>query len=329
MPTPSTIDITARDRRLLRALYESRFLTLSHITALFFEGKAPAAQQRVLKLKRDGFVREQVGRKTSEPARISLTRAAFEYLTRHELLAGYPMMRWDSLADRLSIKPETVAHEVAVLDVRVAIERGLAESGLDLLEYSTWPRLFTFSLSPHPSPENGDRDSYALTPDSLIRFRDDEGTSYTFFVEVDRSSEDRARLLEKALAYKVLQAEHQALLRSRLGGPTTGAPIPIAALFVFQSRADGAGNSRMSRNNFIERVTARTNLQRLIYAATFEDATRDPLGSVWLRPKEYRAALAGTPYDPADMAELRNPPRRPERDRLVDERVRLVNPFGQ
>lgn len=329
MPTPSTIDITARDRRLLRALYESRFLNLSHITALFFEGKAPAAQQRVLKLKRDGFVREQVGRKTSEPARISLTRTAFEYLMRNELLAGYPVMRWDSLADRLSIKPETVAHEVAVLDVRVAVERGLDEVGLELLEYSTWPRLFTFSLSPHPSAENGGRDSYALTPDSLIRFRDAERSSYTFFVEVDRSSEDRARLLEKALAYKALQAEHQALLRTRLGASPTGAPIPVAALFVFQSRADGIGNSRMSRNNFIERLAANTNLQRLIYAATYEDVTRDPLGKVWLRPKEYRAALVDTPYDPAGMAEVRNPPRRPERDRLVELRARLVDPFGQ
>lgn len=332
MESKTEVDIRDRDERLLRALYESRFLMYSHIAALFFDGKKPAAQKRVYKLKRAGFLREQSNRKLSELSRVSLTRQALEYLTAEGLLAGYPRMRWESLAERLDVKPTKVDHERTVLDVRVSLEGALQEAGLTLVEFSTWPRLFTFQLSPHPNPPADGTGSslYQLEPDALLRFASESNTAYTYFIEVDRSSENRRRLLDKALGYKALQAQHQHLLKTRLGMSRDSVePVRIAALFIFQSRADGTGNAAMSRNNFIELVCAKTSMEKLIYAATYEDVRRDPLGKIWLRPKEYRAALTQTNYDPADLPARFIPTRRPERDRLIRESDSLVNLFGQ
>src|SRR5690349_3187740 len=83
------IELQSRDFALLRGLFESRVMTLSHAAALFFDGKKEMAKKRLQKLKAAGIVRERP-RHFSDPSILFLTRRAFELLRDHGYLVDYP-----------------------------------------------------------------------------------------------------------------------------------------------------------------------------------------------------------------------------------------------
>ena len=65
--------LQARDLALLKGLFESRLMTLAHVTAIHFEGAAEAAKKRVQKLKASGYLAERP-RRAYDPSILHLTR---------------------------------------------------------------------------------------------------------------------------------------------------------------------------------------------------------------------------------------------------------------
>ena len=51
----NSIEFQARDFALLRGLFESRVMTVAHISAIYFEGKSHYAIKRLRKLKSAGI----------------------------------------------------------------------------------------------------------------------------------------------------------------------------------------------------------------------------------------------------------------------------------
>jgi len=85
-------------------------------------------------------------------------------------------------------------------------------------------------------------------------------------------------------------------------------------LFVLQSAE--------RRNNLAEALL-RNNppILSLVWLTTLDEITRDPLAAIWIRPIDYRGALASTPHDITAPARSRKYRRSGERDSLVEERV--------
>ena len=73
LKSPLGIALQERDLEILRGLFDSRVLTLSHIARLYFEGREEAAKKRVQKLKSAGFITERP-RRAYEPAVLYLTK---------------------------------------------------------------------------------------------------------------------------------------------------------------------------------------------------------------------------------------------------------------
>lgn len=341
-------DLEPRDKKILRALYEARFLNLDHIAALFFASDAGApdaqrkayqnAQQRVYKLRRKGYCKASEQDPFGNPVRISLTRQGFDYLRVNGLLEGYSVYSWETVSDRINVAPTRIPHETAVLDVRCRLQREAIARGLEVVEFATWPKLFLFDLPTRAQPDGANRDrsfdqeensqGCQVKADGFLRLHDSEGEEGRYFLELDRATKVRKNLVGKILGHRLLQTSYNDLLAQRVGlTPHPGRKIAAPVLFVFQSSEDSEQGSIEIRNNAVERVAKETKIQTLMYAATFHDVMRDPFGHIWLRPKEYRAALSGTQYDPALLPERFTPVRRPGRDALIA-RLELVSPFG-
>src|SRR5690242_14106355 len=104
-----SIVIQDRDLQLLLGLFESRVMTVRHLSALFFDGRLEAARKRVQKLKAAGYLAERP-RKAIEPSVHFLTRKSFRLLSERGLLDGYPRLGKTALEKRAKVSPLTLAH---------------------------------------------------------------------------------------------------------------------------------------------------------------------------------------------------------------------------
>src|ERR1700683_4819739 len=123
---PIGIRLEPRDFLLLRELVESRVMTLSHATSLHFGGLPDAAKKRVQRLKATGFIAERP-RKTFEESVLFLTRRAFRTLQDEGHLAEYPKLSLSVWDKRAKVSPLTINHELAVMEVKVAFSKAIAE----------------------------------------------------------------------------------------------------------------------------------------------------------------------------------------------------------
>jgi predicted nucleic acid-binding protein len=56
--TRAEVELQERDLAILQGLFESRLMTLNHVTHLYFNGHSEAAKKRIQRLKEDRYVRE-------------------------------------------------------------------------------------------------------------------------------------------------------------------------------------------------------------------------------------------------------------------------------
>jgi hypothetical protein len=55
---------------------------------------------------------------------------------------------------------------------------------------------------------------------------------------------------------------------------------------------------------------------------TFAEVTTDPLGPIWIEPRDYRTATDGTPFDTSRQIPAYAYRRQPEREALVEAKIR-------
>jgi len=287
-------------------------MTLAHASALYFDGRYDAASKRVQALKSAGLVGDR-RRRVGEPSLLYLTKKSFDHLTESGQLVDYPRLTPEQFAKRSRISDATLNHELAVMDVRVAIEGSLAgASGHGVEEFTTWPLLSQFTAT-HPVQ----RQRVIVRPDGFLRVvetvDDDASGEYRFFLELDRSNEVQRLLAEKALCYRDYYASGE--FARRCGADKARyKDYPFRVLFVLQNAE--------RRNNLAERLmNCVPPVKVQAWLSTRDEVLRDPLGKVWVCPLDYAHATAGTAYAPEHWRGAGGYVRRGERERLVEERI--------
>lgn len=288
-------------------------MTLAHAAAMHFGGSREAAKKRVQKLKAAGFIGER-SRKVYEPSILFLTRRGFELLHGRGMLQDFPRMTWPSLERRLQVSELTLWHELAVLDVKAAISSAVQkEAAYDITEFSTWPALMEFTASV------GTMTEVLVRPDGFLRIREQAADGifeHTFYLELDRSTETLDTLARKALCY--LNHYQTGGLALRFGHDHSEyRDFPFRVLMVFKTAE--------RRNNAAERLlTQNPPILTQVWLSTLDEVKENPLGPVWIRPRDFRTAVAGTIYAVGQSGRQMVYCRQAERDRFIEKAVMKV-----
>lgn len=285
--------VQPRDLHFLRGLYDSRVMSLTHAAVLSFNGRPDAAKKRIQKLKALGLVGARK-RQMCEPAILFLTRIGFDLLQQQEQLTDLPRFTWQQLERRLQVSELTLRHELEVMDVKAAIHSAIVKAPrFAICEFSTWPLLFQFEAAPHTGPD------VLVKPDGFLRIHETERHEvfeHSFFLEVDRSTETLDTLASRALCY--LNFYQRGGLAVRFGAAASDyKDYPFRVLMVFKTAE--------RRNNFAERLlTGRPPILTQVWLSTIEEVKTNPLGPIWIRPRDYRAVTDGTPFKPVPAASM-------------------------
>jgi hypothetical protein len=285
------IRLEPRDFALLRELVESRVLTLRHATALHFGGRPHAAKKRIQRLKAAGFIAERP-RKTFEESVLFLTRRALQVLHDDGHLADFPKISLSSFDKRAKVSDLTIRHELAVMEVKVAFTKAVAERpALALVQFSTWPRLFSFVS---PVSFSGVRMApQPIKPDGFVRLHEPVNSAvkqHVFFLEVDLKSENVDKLAGKGIAYlHYYSSGGFAVWRGASHDEYKQHPFRVLAVFSNERRKENVAR-RLLENN--------PPIRHQWYLSTLADAIRDPLGAIWTTPADYAAGQANSTAKP-------------------------------
>jgi hypothetical protein len=311
------ISLQDRDVKLLRGLFECRVMTNDHATALYFEGKNEAAKKRLQKLKAAGLMSERP-RRAFEPSVLFLTRKGLVLLQGQSVLNDYPLFDLPALDRRARVSDLTIRHELEVMDVKTAFHAAIkVVPKFAIPEFSTWPLLNEFTAY---RPGQHGRE-VLVKPDGFILIHETEadGSKFerAFFLEVDRSTESQETLVGKAGCYFEYYKSGDFAVRNR-GSRDEYKQFPFRVLMVFKTVE--------RRNNTAERlVQSNLPILKQVCLATFEEVARDSLGTIWIRPFDYREATKGTPFAPERQLPARQYRHQPERDQFVESRIQKLS----
>src|SRR5438128_643172 len=93
------LELQDRDIEIFLGLFESRLMTLEHLTRLYFNNRSEAAKKRVQLLKSGRYLGER-GRKLYEPSILYLAERAFTALLERGALQECPRLTWNQLKKR-------------------------------------------------------------------------------------------------------------------------------------------------------------------------------------------------------------------------------------
>lgn len=310
------ISLEARDITLLRGLFESRVMSSVHVASLYFNGSRDAAIKRLQKIKAAGLVGERK-RHVSEPSILYLTRKGFTVLQGRNLLLEYPPLPATAFERRANVSELTIRHELEIMDVKTAFHVAISNlERLSIDQFSTWPRLSEFEVT---RPGYGGRET-PVRPDGFIRINVQGEFVETYFLEVDRSSKTQDKLVAQAMCYREYYFGGGFAVRN---GTTRDKfkEFPFRVLIVCKS-AD-------RRNNTAERLLlSNPPISTMVWLSTLAEVTANPLGPIWIRPQDYRPAVAGTRFDVDRKGKaIVNHPQ-PERNAVVEaqiQRFRLLS----
>jgi hypothetical protein len=285
---------------------EARVMTHKHVTALFFSGRPHAARKRLQILKSAGLIAERP-RKNFDLAVLHLTKEALRLLRDQGILGSYPTLTLSEHEARVRVSDITIRHELAVMDVKASLCAAIAESNTtSVVEFTTWPQLIKFECAPLGIQA-------LIKPDGFIQIKTKNETRelvHSFYLELDRSTESQSMLIHRANCYLAHLKSRRFAVRSSAKG-TDFREHPFRVLFVFKSAE--------RRNNTIEALL-RNNPPILtqIWLTTLEECMHDPLGAIWLRPVEYRDAVASTTFAVEKLKHSRYYQRNSRRDALIE-----------
>lgn len=309
----NSLQLQPRDLALLRGLFECRIMTGAHVATLFFDGKREYTKKRLQKLKAAGFIGERT-RRVNQPSILFLTRKGFTLLQRGDHLSGLPVPGARSFEDRAQVRELTLQHELEIMDVKAAFHAALAgDESFALQEFSTWPLLHQFEIA-----RDGDGASVRVKPDGYLSIHEwEEGTSgfvHDCFLEVDRSNETQDVLVAKANAYRNYYNTGGFAVRHG-ATPADFQSFPFRVLLVMKSAE--------RRNNTAERLVQNNPpILKMTWLTTLAEVMSDPLGAIWIRPDDYRAATAGTPFDAERVTPVGVYRRLTEREAWVETKIK-------
>jgi hypothetical protein len=312
------IVLQPRDFAFLRTLLESRILTAAHVSVLHFDGKHEMAKKRLQKLKAAGVIDER-RRRVSDPALLFLTTKGLKLLKENGILAEYPESHIPTLVKRSRVSDLTIRHELEVLDVRAAFHKSLKGNPMSKIEeFCTWPACYEFK-----SMRSGVGREIPVKPDGFIRIHENEPNGglfeHDFFLEVDRSTEVQDTLVNRAACY--VEYYKSGGFAEWMGG-TRDKPdeYPFRVLVVL--------NTAERRNNLAERLLQiNPPIFARVWLTTFAEVKNDPLGKIWIRPRDYRDVIKGTQFDFGRERKAWAYRRQTEREMLVEAKIKKIGLF--
>jgi hypothetical protein len=198
------------------------------------------------------------------------------------------------------------------MDVKAAFHTALAKSEkFSIHQFQTWPQLYEFSAD-----RSGRGAEILVKPDGFINFHEKESDGIyerVFFLEVDRSTEKQDILVDRAACYVNFYRHGGFAVRN--GAPRSEfQKFPFRVLMVFKNAE--------RRNNTAERLLNNNPaILTQICLTTLAEVTADPLGTIWIEPKDYRAATDGTRFDTSRQIRAFGYRSQPEREALVEAKI--------
>ena len=157
------VDLQPRDVRLLRTLFEQKFLSREQIRDYFFDGRKRYADERVWKLRRFGWIEKFRAVFASRQLYVA-TKAAYKFFCEQSVEVPVPFEMPDF---------RTVSHDLLVTDIRFLFERiGFGRS---------WVSERVWRMG---------RSAGHWAPDAVIHI---EGDPYALEVECVQKTDDRYR----------------------------------------------------------------------------------------------------------------------------------------
>jgi hypothetical protein len=286
----SGIKLQPRDFALLRGLFESRLMTLAHITHLYFAGQKETAKKRVQKLKASGVIRERP-RRVSDPSILHLTWKGYLSLRDTGYVDDDSRLTPKQFSRRMRVSTLTLSHEIAIGDVQCACTLAMRVlTDFQLLEFNVWPRRFAFTV---------DREfgRICVQPDGYLRILEngaERQSELHFFLEVDRGTETIERLADKCVNYRQYQ-------RSGRYAEFCGHSRDNANARSFQVLV--ICKSEQRRDNLAERLLQlQPPFSTMVLITTLSEYDRDSLGKIWMTPSAFRRRVAIRPLH--DSAKL-------------------------
>lgn len=276
-------------------------MTVEQIAKLHFNGSRENTYKGLQRLKKAGYLKERK-RHVTQPSVLLLAGKSYELLKAKGLLADYPEFSKSAEEKRSQVSAATIEHELAVMDVKAAIVPALAEP-FKAVEFTTWPRLIEFQVM-HPRSGN----PLTIKPDGFIRIHEGNQYEYTFYLELDRSTEKVDTLVSRAIGY--VQYYRSGGLAVKYGKDrSANYEHPFRVLMVFKSA---------ERRNNVALELLKVPILTQVWLATLGEVMVDPLGPIWIRPLDVRDKLTGTPFL---KTSLKNYERYPEREAFIENRV--------
>lgn len=261
---------------ILLTLFESRSATVAHVADIHFSGRMAPAKKALQRLRESGHA---VSRCRSRSALVySIAVPGIRTLAALGHLHSYPPLTLRQLARRAIASDLTLAHELAVMDVRAAFARAFRES---VSEFTTWPAMSRFAAA---LPGEGERN---VSPDGFLRLRFSSAQDDVFFLEVDRSTESLRVLVDRLRRYAAYQ--RSGAFAARCGGDTSeGWAFPFRVLVVVESDE--------RRNNVAEALLlCFPPVLTLVWIGTRKQVLADPMSACWVCPADYRDATSAMP----------------------------------
>jgi len=181
---------------------------------------------------------------------------------------------------RMRVSPLTLAHEIAIGDVKTACTVALrGNDRFELLEFSVWPRRYGFTV---------DREyrTVPVQPDGYIRLLEKnakDAPEYHFFLEVDKGTETIERLAEKCVNYREYH---------RSGGYAEFCGLKREARKSRPFRVLVVCKSEQRRNNLAQRLLQfHPPFSTMILIGTLGECVHDPLGQIWMTPSAFKQVM--------------------------------------
>ncbi len=253
--------LTERDRQIILAVHENRFLKRGQIERLFF-ATTSAANQRLAKLFHHGFLDRlylpvEIG---SAQAVYALDKKGADFVA-GEQQVPVGRISWRRKHNRVEFF--FLEHTVGVAEVNVALQ--LATRGRDDVELILWKREAFLPKDRVRDPDDWE-EKLPVAPDAFFGIHGPQGRSF-FFVEVDMGTENLERVRSKLVAYQEYWRSGTYQERYGVGH--------------FRVLTITTGPQRLA--NLID-VAAGAGAKNMFLFSTAEAVSRDVLGPIWRKP---------------------------------------------
>lgn len=289
------IHLSPQDQAILSDVFETRFTTIYHVSQLYFRHRKDPSQgakevlrrmvdAELLEPKRGsfGYARLRDGSTQEIRTVYIFQKKALDTLIKANILPEFPKEEWSRLRKRYQgIRTKTFQHEAGMLDVKLMLQIALeGHPRFRIQEFGIWPYPYRFKAPPGAEKDHQEPDGFLHLIEHVRPGL--PPVHHYFYIEFDNhSNEDRNKIVEKAHAYNY-HDEHGGFRRFlRAPQDAHRRDYPFRVCFVVESP-----DAAKRRDNIAIRL-AQEGYSTRFPITTLAEFCADPLGPIWVLPRDY------------------------------------------